>query len=99
MDITIPHHLPKEEALNRIKKLLTETRNEHGDKISNLREDWNGDTGKFSFTAMGFDVAGNLEVTPQTVELKGKLPIALTLFKGKIAHAITEKATALLSRP
>lgn len=98
MDIKIPHQLPKEEALKRIQGLLSETRKEHGSKINNLQENWNGDTGSFSFSAMGFDVSGELQVNDNNVEFKGKIPIALSLFKGKIEEIIRDKAEGMLAK-
>jgi len=97
LEMSIPHKLPQEEALQRIKNLLSETKREHGDKIQNLQETWTGNTGNFSFKAQGFDIAGTLIVNPSSVELKGKIPFAVSLFKGQITKAINEKATQLLS--
>ncbi|MEO8583834.1 MAG: polyhydroxyalkanoic acid system family protein [Flavitalea sp.] len=98
MDIKIPHQLSKEEALKRIQGLLAATKKDYGDKISDLQENWEGDTGNFSFRAMGFNVSGELQVTDENVEFKGKVPIALSMFKGKIEELIKEKASGLLSK-
>jgi Putative polyhydroxyalkanoic acid system protein (PHA_gran_rgn) len=97
LEVSIPHNLTQDEAVSRIKNLLTETRNTHNDKISDLREDWNGYVGDFSFTAQGFDISGILTVTPSSVELKGKIPFALSLFKGQIAKIIYDQASKILS--
>jgi hypothetical protein len=97
LEMSIPHRLPREEALKRIKTLLSETRKDHGDKISDLTEEWNGDTGHFSFNAKGFDISGTLAVTDSAVEVHGKIPIAVSLFKGTITKMINEKASELLS--
>ncbi|MBS1528162.1 MAG: polyhydroxyalkanoic acid system family protein [Bacteroidetes bacterium] len=96
LEISIPHNLPQQEALQRIKRLLSETKREHGDKIQNLTETWNGNEGNFSFKAMGYDISGTLTVTPATVELAGKIPFAVSLFKGQITKMINEKAGQLL---
>ncbi|MBS1504262.1 MAG: polyhydroxyalkanoic acid system family protein [Bacteroidetes bacterium] len=95
--MSIPHSLPQEEALRRIKNLLTQTKHDHADKIQNLKETWNGNKGNFGFKAMGYDVSGTLTVTPATVELEGKIPFAVSLFKGTITKMINEKAGQLLS--
>ena len=97
LEMNIPHQLPREEALERIKTLLSETKKDHGDKIADLAEEWNGDTGIFSFRAKGFDISGTLTVTDSMVELRGKIPFAVSLFKGKITKAINEKASELLA--
>lgn len=97
LDFDIPHQLPQEEALKRIKTLLSETKKDHGDQIENLVEQWDGNTGQFSFTARGFDLSGTLTVTPTAIELRGQVPFAVSLFKGKIKQLIGEKAGELLA--
>ncbi|HEX3385519.1 MAG TPA: polyhydroxyalkanoic acid system family protein [Mucilaginibacter sp.] len=96
LEMTIPHSLPQQEALQRIKKLLSETKRDHGDKIQDLAETWNGNEGNFSFKAQGYDISGTLTVNPSSVELKGKIPFAVSLFKGRITRMINEKAAELL---
>ena len=97
LNMTIPFSIPQEEALRRIKNLLTETKKEHGDKIENLKEQWNGNVGTFSFTAKGYDISGTMAVEESQIELNGKIPFAVSLFKGAITRAIHEKAAELLA--
>ncbi len=95
-DMSIPHSLSQQEALQRIQTLLTETKKEHGDKISQLTEKWSGNKGEFSFVIMGFEIAGTLTVNEKNVDLDAELPFAASLFKGKIKELINEKAGELL---
>ena len=95
--MSVPHHLPPEEALKRIKTLLGEVKAQYADKITSLREDWNGNTGRFNLTAMGFSVAGMLAVKPSEVQLTADLPFAAILFKGKLESTIRERAETLLA--
>ncbi len=97
LKIEVPHKLTQEEALNRIKGLLGEVKTQFADKISNLQENWRGNMGTFSFSAMGFSVSGSLSVTPSMVELFGNLPFAALFFKGKIEATIRERAETLLA--
>jgi len=97
LEMIIPHNLPQEEALRRIKNLLSETKRDHGDKIQNLVETWNGNEGNFSFKAQGYDISGTLTVNPSSIDLYGKIPFAVSLFKGTITRMINEKAGQLLS--
>lgn len=97
MRISIPHSLPPAEALKRIKKLLTDLKKEHGDKIQDLEEWWDGPVGTFNFSVMGSAVSGTLEVREGEVVLDGKLPWAAMLFKGKIEQTIREQGEALLA--
>ena len=95
--MSIRHKLPQDEALFRIKGLLGEIKQQHGDQISDLQEDWSGNIADFSFKAAGFGVSGTLEVTSSDVKLKGKLPFAANFFKGKIESTIRKRAQNLLA--
>ncbi|MFA6494912.1 MAG: polyhydroxyalkanoic acid system family protein [Candidatus Paceibacterota bacterium] len=97
LEMTMSHRLTQNEALIRIKTLLGEVKDQFADKISNLREEWSGNMGSFSFSAMGFSVSGILTVTPSEVKLSGNLPFAATFFKGKIESTIRERAEKLLA--
>lgn len=91
------HHLTQEEALKRIKGLLGQVKTQYADQISNLQESWNGNSGAFSFIAMGFNVSGTLTVTAKDVTVKGDLPFLAGMFKGKIETTIGERAKQLLA--
>ena len=96
LDLDIPHHLPQEEALKRIKTLLSKTRDQHSGQIDDLKETWDGNTGHFSFSAKGFDLSGTLTVQPNVIQLRSEVPFAVSLFKGKISRVIQDKAEELL---
>lgn len=97
LNITVPHKLSQNEALRRIKTLLGEVKAQFTNKIKDLSEQWNGNTGTFSFSVMGFSVSGTLVVKDSKVELFGNLPFAATFFKGKIESTIRERARSLLA--
>ena len=97
LNMLISHKLSQDEALRRIKTLLGEVKNQFADKVSELCEEWNGNTGNFSFSAMGFFVSGILTVKTSEVELSGTLPFAASFFKGKIESTIRERAEKLLA--
>ena len=98
LNLKIPHCLPKVEALARIKKMLTNLKEEQKGNFSNLKEQWKDDKGNFSFTAKGFDLAGNIHVNNDDVEIESKLPFGVSLFKGKIADIIKKEATKFWQR-
>ena len=97
LKMNIPHQLSQEEALSRIKTLLTKVKQEQQDKITNIKEDWKDDTGNFEFTAMGFDLSGIIKVQDDHINIDAKVPFAVSLFKGKIEELIDKKAKELLS--
>lgn len=91
LNVTIDHNLEQYEALKRIKTLLNTMKTQFSDKISNLHEEWDGNTGKFSFSAAKLNVSGMLTVNPSQVELAGNIPLAALPFKGKIESTIKER--------
>lgn len=96
LNVNIPHELSKEEALDRIKNMLTSLKEQQKDKITNLKEDWEGNKGNFSFSAMGFDLSGDVNVEDNNVEINSKLPFAVSFFKSAIEDMITKEAKKLL---
>jgi hypothetical protein len=84
LKMSIPHQLTQQEALNRIKHLLAKLQQEQKDKISNVKEDWNGETGNFQFTAKGFDLSGVIKVQPSSIDIDATVPFAVSLFKEQI---------------
>jgi putative polyhydroxyalkanoic acid system protein len=83
--------------MQRIKQLLENVKKEHSDRISDVREQWTGNVGTFSLSAMGFSVSGTIAVTPTEVQLSGDLPFAASFFKSRIEATIRERATELLT--
>lgn len=96
VDIKIPHTLGQEEALKRIKKLLTNLKEEQAAIVKNVKEDWNGQEGNFSFSAKGFQVSGKIYAGVDTVRITSRLPFVLTFFKNTITKTIWAKGTELL---
>lgn len=97
MRIQLSHNLGQEEAMNRIKGLFNEMKQEHGDRIQNLQEKWESDAGTFSFQVNGFSISIEITVTPSTVVLSGNIPVFALPFKSKIEQEIRKRATELLS--
>ncbi|MBX4198395.1 polyhydroxyalkanoic acid system family protein [Candidatus Parcubacteria bacterium] len=94
----INHKLTEAEALKRIKKLLSEVKDEYGSKITGLREKWKENKGEFAFSIMNYDILGTLEVTSKDAELEGDIPWSLGLFKKRIEKIIKERAQKLLKK-
>lgn len=97
LNIKIPHKLTQDEALKRIKTLLSDTKEKYGDVIKDVEEKWKDTKGEFSFSVQGYKISGTILVTSSEVTLTGELPWALSLFKGKIEKIITERAYDLLA--
>lgn len=97
LGMELTHALSQEEALTRIQGLLGDVKTQFADKIADLKEEWKGNTGTFSFKVMGFAVSGTLKVNNGKVKLDGTLPWLASAFKGKIEATIRERATTLLA--
>jgi hypothetical protein len=97
LNMTISHNLTQDEANKRIKTLLNDLKKQFADTISDLHEEWDGNTGTFRFSAAKLNVFGTLTVNTSQVELSGNIPLAALPFKRKIESAIKERAEALLA--
>ena len=97
LNLNIPHKLSKEEALTRIKGLLSNLKEEQKNLVSDVQENWQDNKGNFSFKAKGFSLAGNIEVNDAAVLINSDLPFAVSFFKGAIGDMITKKTKELLA--
>jgi Putative polyhydroxyalkanoic acid system protein (PHA_gran_rgn) len=96
-NMVVSHALPEGEALRHVHGEIENLKRQYGDKISNLRDNWNSDTYGFEGMAMGFAVSGTMTVKPSHVEVVGKLPWLAIAFKGRIESTIRERMEALLA--
>ena len=97
IQVTVHHKLTEHEAMSRIKHLVTKLKHEHKNKISETQEEWHARHGKFHFAIQGFNLSGTVDLHPGTIEIHGKIPFALALFRGKIKEVIKEKANELFA--
>ena len=97
MSMQIPHSLDKAEAQSRVQGMIESLKQQYGDKITDVSERWEGDTGQFAFKAMGFNLAGTLKVTGDQVKVDGDLPWAAKPFQGTIEATIRERTERLLA--
>jgi hypothetical protein len=94
--LSVPNPLGKQQAAERLHGFSETLRRKYADQLSDFQQSWDGDRSEFSFSAMGFRVAGTLTVEEQQVLVEGDLPFAAALFKGRITGAITEQLGKLL---
>lgn len=97
LSMNIPHQLGQEEALKRIQSVLKNVEARFGSQVKDLKQNWNGSTGDFSFSVMNMPVSGTLSVNSSEVSLDSKLPMAAAMFQGKIKSVIMEEAAKVLS--
>jgi hypothetical protein len=97
MKVTIPHSHTKEEAVHRIKGLLTELKTKYADRIGNVQENWGDDSGNFSMSLGSFSASGTIDVHPSDVEVNIDLPGFASMFSKQISNLIEEQAKKVLS--
>lgn len=98
--MSVSHKLSQDEALRRMKNFIeNKVKKEFMDKVSNLREHWDGNNGTFSFSAMGLSVSGSLRVEGSKVELTCKLPWAAGFFidVDEVKSKIQKEAESVLA--
>ena len=49
IQVTVHHKLTEHEAMARIKNLMTQLKHDHGDKLSNITEEWHARTANSAF--------------------------------------------------
>ncbi len=94
--VSIDHSLGKQEALDRIKGMLGQVKENYGSQVSDLEENWTDNGGSFSFKAMGFKISGDLTVTDSKVLVDAEFPWAAKPFQSTIETTIRERAERLL---
>lgn len=97
LEMNIPHQLEQQEALSRVQSLLTRVQSQFGSQVQDMHQEWNGNTGVFSFKVMNMPVSGTLTVNQGNVALDSQLPMAAAMFSGKIKSVIMEEAKKVLS--
>lgn len=95
--VTVAHTLGKQEALARLTGILSQAKDQYGDRISDLQENWTDDGGTFSFKAMNFKISGSLDVSDTNVEINGEYPWAAKPFQRTIEATLRERAERLLA--
>lgn len=97
INISVPHELGQETALERIQGVADKVREKYKDQVKNMEESWEGNQLTFSFRTLGFDIKGVLQVLDSEVKLDSDLPFAAMMFKGKIEESVREEFTKLLA--
>ncbi len=84
MKITIPHNLPREEILTRMKKVFQQLKEEYTEDVKIKEENWQGDTATFVVSATGIKLKGSMRLTDTNVEFDLQIPLMLKAFESQI---------------
>lgn len=96
---SVTHKLGAPAATERLKTFLEDVRRDHGDKLKDARGEWQGTTLHFSFTAYGMGIQGTMEVSDNSVNVTGKLPLAAAFFRGQVETSIRDELVKELAKP
>ena len=97
-NVNVPHSIGKERATECIKSLLDAIRGKYGDKVKDVKEEWVGETLKFSFRTFGMEIAGDVLADEAAVRVEGTLPIMAMAFRGQIEGSIREELEKQLGK-
>jgi len=97
INLSVPHALGEEEAKRRVANLIADSRAKFGAHISDVTETWTGNVENFGFRAMGFSIAGKLEVQASQLLIDISFPFAALPFKGRLESEILTHARQLLA--
>ena len=97
INISVPHELGQETALERIQGVADQVREKYKGQVKNMEESWEGNQLTFSFRTFGVNIKGVLDVLESEVKLNSDLPFAAMMFKGKIEESVREEFSKLLT--
>ncbi len=97
MNLAIDHALSRDEARQRLQRLIEVVKDAYGGQVKNLQENWTEHAVEFSFSAMGFSTSGKVQVEETHVAIESKLPLAAVMFRGKIEETIRHQVGRALS--
>lgn len=97
VSLTVPHELGEDEARNRIQQLLADVREKYGRQVSDIREEWNGNSCDLGWKSMGMGMSATIQIHPSDVSVDGNMPMAFMAFKGKMEQLVRDRVTQALA--
>lgn len=91
------HALTKQEATERLTQLFEQLKQQYGGHLKDFKETWSEHQLDYSFSAMGFSTEGYVRVEEKAVHIQSHLPLAASMFKGRIESAIRDELNRQLS--
>ncbi len=98
-EVRVRHNLTIQEAVSRMKSLLSDLKQENMGRITEVTERWRENCADFSFRASGFQVTGRIVVQADEVVIPGNLPWMLGGLKDKLEVKLKERIQAALDNP
>ena len=96
-NVTVPHNLGKENAVERLKTFVQKITERYKDQVSKTEGNWVDNVLTFAMTTYGFTISGKLTVEDSEARLEGQLPFAALAFRGKIEQSIAGEISKALA--
>ncbi len=97
MEVKVDHQFTQEVALAKMRHFFEQMKQEHGDKVTDLKEEWNGNSGDYQCKFSGMQLSGHIDVNEHDVTLEGKIPFFAMPFKSVIESTIRTAVTNALN--
>ena len=94
--LEVPHALSADEAKSRLERFIDSLRAKFQDKVSDLEQSWDGNVLSFAMKTFGFKISGAVDSQDQKLDVRGDIPFAAMMFKGKIETEIREQLARLM---
>lgn len=96
LNLEVPHALPQDEAQERLQRFAESLHGRFGDQAKDVTQSWSGNVLSFGFKTFGMRIDGKIGVESDKLVVSGDLPIAATMFKGKIESEIRQQLERLV---
>jgi len=97
IDFSVPHTLPPDEVVTRLKAFLAKVRDRNEPKFQLKSEQWNGNMLNCAFSSFGFSMEAEMQVLSDQLKFNLKIPFAAMMFKGQIEQRLRDELTKLLN--
>jgi hypothetical protein len=84
----VSHPHDQQTAVSKLKGLMDGMRERYKDVASDIQGLWVGNVLNFSLKVMGMTISGKVTVEDRQALVEGKLPLAASMFRGRIEDSI-----------
>jgi hypothetical protein len=98
LKISLPHHLPRHEAVRRLQDGFAGLRQQFAQNLAQIEDRWTGDHLDLKATAFGQSITARLDVRDTTVDVEIDLPWLFAVLAEKIKGQVEQAGRRLLER-
>lgn len=98
LKVSIPHRLPRHEAVRRLQGGFAGLRQQFGQNVAQVEDKWTGDHLDLTASAFGQSITGRLDVRDTCVDVEVDLPWLFAMLAEKIKGQVVQAGTRLLEK-